>query len=153
MVIPALRKRAKQRPSPAERRLGYVVAVIVQAAMLYVANRLLEWEWPSFLTDDFEVVLPWLAASLIVGIVVNALYLAFDPPWFRSVGQLTENAFSIVVTIRFLQVFPFDFASWTTDWSWLIRTILWIALIGVVIGSIVELAKLLRGSSQAATRQ
>jgi len=144
VVIPALRKRAKQRPSPAERRLGYVVAVIVQAAMLYVANRLLEWEWPSFLTAEFEVVLPWLVASLIVGIVVNALYLAFDPPWFRSVGQLTENVFSIVVTIRFLQVFPFDFAPWTTDWSWLIRTILWVALVGVAIGSIVELARLAR---------
>ena len=141
-MIDAIRKRAKQRPSPAERRLGYAVAVIVQAVMLWAANQLLDWEWPSFLTVDFELVLPWLSASLIVGIVVNALYLAFDPRWFRSLGQLVENVFSLVVTARFLQVFPFDFTEWSTDWSWLIRLILWIAVIGVAIGSVVELSRL-----------
>jgi hypothetical protein len=144
VVIPTLKKRAKQRPSPAERRLGYVVAVIAQAAMLYVANRLLEWEWPSFLTDDFEVVLPWLAASLIVGIILNAVYLAFDPLWFRSLGQLVENLFSLIVTARFLQVLPFDFSEWNTDWSWLVRMILWIAIVGVAVGSVVELSRLAR---------
>ena len=88
--------------------------------------------------------LPWLNASLIVGIVVNAAYLAFDPRWFRSLGQLVENVLSLIVTARFIQVFPFDFATWTTDWSWLIRTVLWIAIVGVAIGSVVELSRLAR---------
>ena len=120
--------------------------------MLYVANQLLEWDWPSFLTDDYADVLPWLSASLIVGIVVNGLYLAFDPPWFRSVGQLVENVFSVVVTVRFLQVFPFDFVTWDTDWSWLVRMILWVAIIGVTIGSIVELSRLARINAGAGNR-
>ncbi len=120
--------------------------------MLYVANQLLEWDWPSFLTDDYADVLPWISASLIVGIVVNALYLASDPPWFRSVGQLVENVFSVVVTVRFLQVFPFDFVTWDTDWSWLVRVILWVAIIGVTIGSIVELSRLARLNAGAGKR-
>ena len=44
-------------PAPG-RRSGYVVAVAINAALLWVTHQLLDWGWPRFLTEDFEELLP-----------------------------------------------------------------------------------------------
>ena len=67
---------------------GYVVAIVVNIAMLVIANNILAWGWLPFLTADFAEVLPLIDMSLLATIVVNATYLAHDPPWFKSVCQI-----------------------------------------------------------------
>lgn len=51
----ALSHRKRSRPtSQATRRVGYVAAAVVNGGMLWVANHLLGWGWPPFLTSSFE---------------------------------------------------------------------------------------------------
>ena len=137
----------KSRSGRAARRFGYLVAIGVNAVLLYVVNHLVEWEWPSFLTADFDLVVGIMSFSIIVSIVANVLYFAFDPPWFKSLGQIVENVVGFVVGVRVWQVFPFDFSSWSTDWSWLIRVALIVGLAGLAISTVVEVAKLARWSA------
>jgi len=85
---------------PASRRFGYVMAILVNAAMLFVANSVLDWGWPPFLTEDFGQVLWLIDLSLLASIAVNSMYLGYDPPWFKSVCQIGLNLITIVVTIR-----------------------------------------------------
>lgn len=42
------------------------------------------------------------------------------------------------------QVFPFDFAGYATDWSWLLRVAVIVGVVGTGIGVVVHLVKLVR---------
>jgi hypothetical protein len=126
------------------RRFGYVIAIIINAAVLVVVNNLLEWGWISWLTDDFEEVLPLLNLSLTATILVNVIYLAYDAEWFKSACELGLLAVSLAVTIRMYQVFPFDFSAYDANWDTLARLVLVFAMVGVAIAMIVQLVKLVR---------
>lgn len=131
--------------SPAARRFGYVMAIVANAIMLWLAHQLLGWEWPSFLTDDFDQVLGLITASFVASMVVNAGYLVHDRGRFRALGDLVVAAFGFVVSLRMWNVFPFDFSGWETDWSWLVRTALVVGIVGTAIAMIVNLGRLARG--------
>lgn len=126
------------------RQFGYLVAVFVDGALLWVANNLLAWEWPSFLTEDFSRVLPILNVSLVASMVVNLVWIVADPVWLKSLSQVGLNVISFVVTIGLWQVFPFDFSQYHFPWETLLRAGLAVALFGLVVGSIVELVKAAR---------
>lgn len=134
--------------SPAPRRFGYTVAIGVNLAMLYAVNHFLEWEWPPFLTEDFEKVLPILSFSLVVTIVFNLIWMAYDRLWFKSIGNIVQSVISIFVTIRLLQVFPFDFSAYDFNWQAVTRAVLILALVGVSIAIVVQTVKLLAGGSR-----
>ena len=137
------------RTSPATRRFGYVVAILVNVAMLIAANNLLAWDIFPFLTNDFERVLPILNVSLGAAVVVNLVYLGFDAGWFKSLTQIGLLAISLAVTVRLYQVFPFDFSAYEFNWELLTKWVLVLAMVGVGIGMIVELAKLATGTARS----
>jgi hypothetical protein len=126
----------------AAKRIGYAIAVGVNAVMLYVVNNLLAWEVPAFLTEEFERVLPVLNISIVASIVVNLMYVAYDAPWFKSLGQVVLSAIALVATIRTLEVFPFDFARYDFNWEVVARGCLILATVAIVIGLITETVKL-----------
>ena len=126
-------------------RSGYVAAIIVNAALIYLLNNLLEWNVLPFLTSGFETVRGVLRISLIVAIVFNALFLAFDPPWFRSTGRVVMGGLSLVVSVVMYRTFPFDFTPYDFDWSIIARVIIVIAIAGSAVAILVELVKLKRG--------
>lgn len=138
-------------PSVTTRRFGYVVAIAVNAFLFYAANNLLAWEWPPFLTEDFERVLPLLSVSIVANMVVNAAYLAYDPRWFRALGDVVTAAISLAVVARMLAVFPFDFSPYAFDWETLTRIGLVIVIvaisIGIVAGTIKLIGDVVRGSA------
>lgn len=119
-------------------RIGYLVAIGLQAFFLWVAHQLLEWGWPSFLTADFDEVLPWVTASLVASMVVNACFLVKDDGWFRALGDATTAAFGLASAIVTWQVFPFDFSGWDTDWSWLVRLVVAVGIVGSAIALVVN---------------
>lgn len=125
----------RKRPSPAARRFGYGVAIAVNAGLLYVVNNLVAWGWPAFLTEEFDGVLPLLNVSIIAGMVVNAVYIAFDEPWFKTAGDVVTSALSLAVVARMLAVFPFDFSVYDFDWETLTRVclVLMIVALGIAI--------------------
>jgi len=133
------------RPHRAGSRVGYVIAVVVNAALLIVINVRPGWHSFDFLTDAFAEVLPIVNLSLVVGMVVNAAYLAFNPRWFRSLGQLLMSIVGLVVAWRLLVVFPFEPEA---GWDALARSLLVLALLGSGVGVLVSLVHLVRGSAR-----
>jgi len=127
---------SRKRVPRGARIAGYVVAVIVNAAMWYIAHNLLNWNVP-FITDDFVAVLPALEASLGATMIANVLFIAFDPRWFRALAQVALNVLSLYVLYMMYQVFPVDFG--VDTFNWLARLGLIATGIAVVIGTVVEL--------------
>jgi hypothetical protein len=141
----------RSRPSAATRRFGYVVAIAVNAGLLYVVNNLLAWEWPPFLTEDFDRVLPLLNVSIVASMVVNGAFLVFDPRWFKTAGDVVTAVFSLAVAGRTLAVFPFDFTPYAFDWETVTRVLLVLMIvaisIGIVAGAVKVIVDLVRGSA------
>lgn len=132
-------ERRSRRPT---RQAGYVVAIVVNALLLWVANNLLAWGWFSWLTEDFTEVLPALNASLIVTIVAYALYVAYDGEWFRALGDIVTGVYSLLAGIAMWRVFPFDFSAYAFDWSLMARFAIGIGLFGVSVAILVNVVKL-----------
>lgn len=126
------------------KRFGYFVAAVINGAMLFVANNLLEWGWFSWLTAEFEEVLPLVSLSLTANIVVNAIYIAYDDQWFKSLTQIGVTGIGIAVAIRMWSVFPFDFSEYDFAWGTMARFVIGIAIFGMVVGIIAETVKLVR---------
>ena len=141
--------RTKPGPSPATRRFGYMVAILVNVALLIAANNLLAWDIFPFLTNDFERVLPILNVSLGAAIAVNLIYLGFDAAWFKSLTQIGLLAISLVVTVRLYQVFPFDFSAYDFGWKSVAEWALILAIVAVGIGVAAELIRLAKGNTRS----
>ena len=127
-----------RRPAPG---VGYLVAIAVNTALLYVANNLLAWDVLPFLTSEFGQVLWLIDLSLLATIIVNIVFLGFDPAWLKSVCQIALGGISIAVAFRMYQVFPFDFTSSRFDWGWTTRFVMVLTMVGIATGIVVELIK------------
>ncbi|MGZ5385737.1 MAG: hypothetical protein ACXWH0_17385, partial [Acidimicrobiia bacterium] len=102
-----------------------------------------------FLTNGFERVTPIINVSLGAGILVNLLYLIFDPVWFKSLTQIGLLGISMAATVRLYQVFPFDFSAYEFNWETTGRMLLILAMVGAGIGMIAELVKLATSTSRS----
>lgn len=149
LARPTARPEQPQRRIPTlATRFGYVVAAAVNGGLLWVAHRLLDWGWPGFLTDDFELVLGLVTASLIASIVVNLALAVHHRGRFRVFSDIVTAAFALAVGVRMWEVFPFDFAGYATDWSGLVRVALGVGVAATGIAIIANLAKLVTRSAQ-----
>jgi len=120
-------------PSVSTRKVGYLVGLVVNAILLYLVNERPGWRELSFLTERTTDVLPLINVSLLVSVAVNLGYLAFDPAWFRSIGQIVVAVTGLVAALRTLQVFPFDFSAYQFDWATAARGVLIVAVVGSAI--------------------
>jgi hypothetical protein len=128
------------------RRVGYIIAIVINVVLLYVVNNLLAWGLP-FLTDDFSEVVPLISLSLLVSVAANTLYLFVDTPVVKSATQIAVNSVSIVATVAVLRVFPFDFSDYAFDWAIVARILLIVAIVGTGIAIVVDVAKLATGTA------
>lgn len=131
------------RSSGASRRVGYGVAVAINGVLLYLVNVWPGWQIIPFLTEDFRDVLGLVNASLVAGMVVNLFNLLLDRRWVRALGDLVTLGIGLAGLVLFWQVFPFDFPG-GFDWSLLVRIVIVLAMIGTVIGIIVQIVTLVR---------
>jgi hypothetical protein len=138
----AVVRRAGRQPS-ASRRFGYLVAIGVNVAFLYVVHQLLDWRWPSFLTDDFSQLLPVITASIVATIVANVLFLWYDREWFMTLANVVTAILGCVVAVRTWQVFPFDFSTFDRDWTAVVQIVLVVAMLGTAIAALVGVGRLL----------
>lgn len=132
-----------KRPSTASRRAGYVVAVAINVALLGAIHVWPGWDALPFLTGDFETVLWLVDLSLVVTIALNLGYLVRDPRWLTAAGAVVTTAVGLVAVVRMMQVFPFDFGD-SDVWPVVFRVLLWVALVGSVIGIVANLVTLVR---------
>jgi len=131
-------------PSPAGRRVGYLIAIAVNLLLLYLVNVRPGWDAVGFLTDETVEVIPLVNLSLIVGVAVNALYLGYDGRRLVALGGLATTGVGLVVLARMWQVFPFAFSA-GTDWGLVVRVVLVFAMAGSGIAMLVQFVQLLSG--------
>jgi hypothetical protein len=129
----------KRAPRPA-RMFGYTVAIAVNAILWYVVHNLQRWDLPFIVVEQFRRVLTALDLSLGATMVANAIFIAYDPRWFRRIGQAALNLLSLNAMYAIYRVFPFDFGSAGADQA--IRSLMVLGMIAVGIGAVVELARL-----------
>ena len=130
-----------RRPSAAARRAGYGLAMLFSAALLVILNGSPGWQAIPFLTSDTAQVLWLVNLCLAAGIAVNLVYLAYDPPWLKSLGDLATTGIGLAAAIWIWQVFPFDLSS---GWSTAVRALLVVAIAGSCIALIVQIVALAR---------
>ena len=135
-------KAERRRPSRGTRRLGYGISIGVQVALLIVVNNLGEWDILPFITEEFNELVPYVNVSLVASIVVNAVYFAFDPRWFKSLGQAILNVISLVVIVQTYRIFPFDFSDSGFNWTAGTRICLLALMVLIGIGIIGEFVKM-----------
>lgn len=136
------------RDRTAGRRVGHVVAVLVNLLLLYLINVSPGWDAVPFLTGETVLVLGLVNLSLWASVVAEALYVVWDAVWLRALGDIVTMGISLAATVRIWQVFPFDL---TSGWEMATRVLLGIAVFGTLVGIAVALARLIR-SLAAPTR-
>ncbi len=130
-----------RRPSAGARRAGYCIFIALGVAFLVVFNGWPGWQAMPFLTSDVDQVLWLVNFSVAAGIAANVVYLAYDPPWLKSLGDVVTTGTGLAAAIRIWQVFPFDLSS---GWSTAVRVLLVVAIAGSCITLVVQLVTLAR---------
>lgn len=132
------------RTSPSARRTGYVISITVNAGLLFVVHNILAWDILSFLTDEWEEVVPIISLSIVAGIVVNVVYLFYDEPWFKSLTQIVVLVIGLAAAIQVFRVFPFDFSAYDFNWTLVTKAVLIVGVVGSAVGIIVEATRTIR---------
>ena len=135
---------AARRPSAAARRVGYLVGIVVSAALLFVLNGRPGWQALPFLTSDTSQVIGLVNLSLAVNLAINVMYLFYDQPWLKSLGDLITSGIGLAVAIRIWQVFPFAFHGSAAWWSTAVHVLLILAIVGSAITVVVQALSLAR---------
>jgi hypothetical protein len=78
----------------------------------------------------------------VVSIVANLIYQFNDTQIVKSFGQIVTNLISIFVTYVILDVFPFDFSTYSFNWAPIVWIVLIMAIVGSGIGVLTEAVKL-----------
>lgn len=137
-------RHARPLPGQLSRRVGYTVAMVLNVALLVLVNVVPGWQALPFLTDDFAAVLWLVNASIIAGVLANAVYVVHDPPWVRALGDVVTTSVGLAALIRMWQVFPIDFAETWVDMDLVARWVLAVGIAGSVVGIVAGAARLVR---------
>jgi hypothetical protein len=133
-----------RRPSAAARRSGYVGTVVFDAVSLAAINWWPGWDAVAFLTSDTERVIGLVNASIVVHLVVFALYTLWDPRGLRAAGEILTSGWGVVVTARLWQVYPFDTADDWSGWGLVAHLLVGLGVVGSVIGVVTGVVHLVR---------
>lgn len=133
-----------QRPTAADRRLGYGIGVLVNVALLYAVNIWPGWEAVPFLTADTASVLALVNLSIVANLAANAVYLVYDVAWLKALGTILTTTVGMITLVRIWQVFPFDFGGSSINWQLVTRFLLIIGIVGSDIGIIVAFIALVK---------
>lgn len=128
-------------PSRAGRRVGYVVAVLVNATILVVVNGWPGWQAAPFLTASMALVLPAVNASVAVNLAANLVYVVTDPPWLKALGDAVTTGVGLVALWRLWTVWPFAFGPGPVDWDLVARVVLLVGIVGAAIAIVVALVR------------
>ncbi|WES64047.1 hypothetical protein P0L94_16450 [Microbacter sp. GSS18] len=142
----------RRRTPPAVRRVGYVIAVVVNLVLLWLVLVWPGWDAIPYVTVEAAAVIPLVVASLILGAVVNTLNAVLDSRALHAVGDIATSILSFVVVWRVWDVFPFAFPAESGAESG-VRILLGVLMGLIVLGIVGNVAVLIRlGVGQSARR-
>lgn len=133
------------------------MAIGINVLVAVVANNILSWEVLPWLTPEFDDLLPIINIAIAVNIVLNLVYMAYDPPKLKAVGEIGVNVIAIVVLVSTFQVYPFDFSAYefpvdvsAFDLSWdsVARLVLGLAIFGTAVAVVTETVRLFRNGNR-----
>jgi hypothetical protein len=117
----------------------YIWAIVVNLVVLYIFNNLQNWHVP-ILTDSWVACLWILNISITATIAANILWLFYHEDWFRALLKVGLNLISFIFLYVLYKIFPFNFFCYGGNTTALVfRIVIIIGLVGLVIGTIVEL--------------
>ena len=122
------------------KRFGYFLSILINFAMIYIANNLLVWNVP-FLTNDFIRCLWAINLSFAVTIFTNFIFIFFDRKWFHSLMEAFGTVFSFLSTYVFWQVFPLDI---NETWSYWVKIGLVVLLVLTALSFISQIIRAIR---------
>jgi hypothetical protein len=130
------------------KRFGYFLSILINFAMIYIANNLLVWNVP-YLTNDFMRCLWAINLSFAVTIFTNFIFIFFDRKWFHSLMEAFGTVFSFLSTYVFWQVFPLDI---NETWSYWVKIGLVVLLVLTALSFISQIMRAIRqyGRSESA---
>jgi hypothetical protein len=108
---------------------------------LFIINGWPGWQAMPFLASDMNQVLWLVNLSLAAGVAANVVYVAYDSPWLKSLGDLVTTGIGLAAAILIWQVFPFNLSS---GWSTAVRVLLVIAIAGSCIALVTQIVSLAR---------
>ncbi|MBI2244566.1 MAG: hypothetical protein HYU55_11710 [Nocardioides sp.] len=138
----------KRPPTAAARRSGYVGTVVFDAISLIAINAWPGWDVLPFLTADTDRVIGLVNASIVVHLVVFALYTLRDPKALRAAGELLTSGFGIAVTARLWQVYPFDTADDWSGWGLVAHVLVGLGIVGSAIGVVTGVVHLVQACAR-----
>jgi hypothetical protein len=127
------------------RRSSYLVAAVLDVALLILLNVSPGWAAVPVLTSAAADVVVAVDIALAVALVVNLICLAHPRRPLTALGDVVSTAAGLVAVLRLLQVFPFTFAGSATDWATITRLTLISIIVVVSIALLVQLVVLVRG--------
>jgi hypothetical protein len=128
--------------SRTRRQLGYAVAVVLSVVLLFVVNVWPTWRALPFVTNGAIQAVIILNVASFVAIVLNLLCFAVDTAWLKPLTEFINAVFAVVFSMEIWRSFPFDFPSDSVDWPLVTRIVIIAAVVGSVIGMIVQTALL-----------
>ncbi len=139
------RKMSQNKMPSSARQFGYIVSIMVNIALIYIANNFLNWNIP-FLTKDFAQCLWAVNLSLGVTIFINFIFIFFDRKWFKNLMQAFGNVFAFISGFIFWRVFPLDLSA---SLARIVNFALIIALGAIVLSTMIELLGAVRNYNRA----
>jgi hypothetical protein len=136
-------RRPSRRAPRGARVFGYLLALAINTALLWVVNVTPGWRWLPVLTEDFRQVVGLVTLSLLAGVAVNLWYLVSDPVWAKQLGDALTGAVAFLVMLQLIRVFPFALGTWA-GWEPALWVFLWLGCIGSAFGVVAQLASLVR---------
>ncbi|HOI40112.1 MAG TPA: hypothetical protein PL168_05220 [Methanobacterium sp.] len=118
----------------------FIVAIIGNIIILYIVNNLLSWNL-SFITSSFQDVLWIFNISICATIIVNLIFLAYHPGWFRSLVKIILNILSFLVCYYLYTIFPFIFSQ--AAYTIILKIILIFGMVALIIASLIEVLRLI----------
>jgi hypothetical protein len=143
----AQRPGTRPRPHRGARVVGYLVAVAINAGLIWVITAVPGWRSLPLLSEEFSRVLGIVTLSLMIAVAINLLFVAYDPPWVKRLGDAVTTGVTVVVLLQLVTVFPFDFGSRWGAWEAPFRVFLLVGCVGALIGVISNLVLLARDRS------
>jgi hypothetical protein len=127
----------------AGQRVGYLIGVLVNVALLVLINVSPGWRGVPFLTEAAGDVMPWVDVGLAVGVVVNTIRLLFPRRRVILLGDVLTTTATLVALAWVRAVWPFRFGDSGIPWTTITRSALTLVVVAVSIALVVQCVKLL----------
>ncbi len=128
----------------AGRRLGYVIAIVVDVLLILFINDWPTWRVFPFLTSATPGILWAFDGSLITAVAFTVSLAIAHRAWLLLLRDLVAAAWAIVLFVALLVVYPFRFAPASIDWNILAVFIIVAGIAGATAGFVVQVIRLAR---------